>query len=132
MRRLRWIIIAAFVLILAFVTRSYYSGSAVDTHADSGPVKMDPGVGMQAQKWSLTLSDQGREKVRIRAQRVRENKDTGEQHLDDVDLEIPKKIGGKFDKIHTAKAEFDAATQTLFAEGEVVIILAVPEGEEPN
>ena len=93
---------------------------------------MKPGVDMQAQKWSATLADNGHEKVRIRAQNMRQNKDSGKLDLEDVDLEIPKKTGNKFDKIHTAKAQFDNTTQTLFAEGDVEIILAVPEGEEPS
>ena len=132
MRRLRWLIVAAFVFILAFVTKSYYRGASGDPHPDDGPVTMAPGVGMQAQKWSATLADNGHEKVRIRAQNMRQNKDSGKLDLEDVDLEIPKKAGNKFDKIHTAKAQFDSATQTLFADGDVEIILAVPEGEEPN
>ena len=131
MRHLRWLIVAAFVLILALVIRSYYKGPVEVTSLEPAVV-MKPGDNMQAQKWSATLTDKGHEKVRIQAQSMRQNKDSGKLDLDDVDLEIPKKTGNKFDKVHTAKAQFDTATQTLFADGDVEIILAVPEGEEPN
>src|SRR4051812_1199596 len=112
MRRLRWLIIASFVFILAFVARSYYSGRL---HSDQSPgeaVVMRPGVDLQAQKWSVTKTEQGREKVRIKAQNFRQNKDTGKVDLEDVDLEVPHKTGKQFDKIHTAKAQFDNATET--------------------
>src|SRR5258707_1373565 len=132
MRHLRWLILAAFVFILGFVLRTYNKGRLGAPTQDDGLVPMKENVDMQAQKWSATLSSNGRETVRIRAQNMRQNKDTGKLDLDDVDLEIPKKTGGKYDRIHTAKAEFDTGTQTLFAEGEVEIILAVPEGTEPN
>ena len=132
MRHLRWLIVAAFVFILAFIARSYYMGAPGGTPRDSGLVPMANNVNMQAQKWSATLANQGRETVRIRAQNMRQNKDSGKLDLEDVDLEISKKTGGKFDKIHTAKAQFDTNTQTLHADGDVEIILAVPEGEQPN
>ncbi len=131
MRHLRWLIVAAFVIILAFVIRSYYKGPVEVTSLEPAVV-MKPGDNMQARKWSATLTDQGHEKVRIRAQNMRQNKDSGKLDLEDVDLEIPKKTANKFDKIHTAKAQFDTVSQTLFADGDVEIILAVPEGEEPN
>ena len=131
MRHLRWLIVAAFVLILALVIRSYYKGPVEVTSLEPAVV-MKPGDNIQAQKWSATLTDKGHEKVRMKAQSMRQNKDSGKLDLDDVDLEIPKKTGNKFDKVHTAKAQFDTATQTLFADGDVEIILAVPEGEEPN
>ena len=132
MRSLRWLIVAAFALILGFVAKSYYKDASGNSPVDAGPVKMAEGVGMQAWKWSSTLSDKGREKVRIRAMNMRQSKDSGKLDLEDVDLEIPKKTGGKFDKVHTAKAQFDTGTQTLFADGDVEIVLGVPEGEEPN
>ena len=132
MQHLRWLIVTAFVLILAFVTKLYLKGGPAEAHTDTGLVKMAEGVSMQGQKWNATLSNGSHETVRIRAQNMRQNKDSGKLDLEDVDLEIPKKTGNKYDKIHTAKAQFDTGSQTLFAAGDVEIILAVPEGQEPN
>ena len=131
MRRLRWLIVAAFGFILAFVASYYFKGWK-DPFPVVGAVDMKPGVDMQAQKWSATLTDKGREKVRIRAQNMRQNKDSGKLDLEDVTLEVPHKTGKLFDKIETAMAQWDSSAETLFAEGSVQIILAVPEGQEPN
>ena len=133
MRRLRWLIVAAFVLLLAFVGSYYYKGGLRIDASTLPPSKdMQTGVDMQAQKWSLTLSEKGREKVRIRAQNFRQNKASNKLDLEGVDLEVPHKTGKQFDRIQTATAQFDMSSETLYAEGAVQIILAVPEGQEPN
>ena len=132
MRRLRWLILAAFVLILAFVASTYLK---------RGPGLVDPGPGdsalldgrnMQATKWSHTQTEGGKEKFRIRASGAAHKKESNKMELEGVELEVPHKDGKVFDIIKTAKAEFDEKTQTMFADGEVEIIMGVPEGTEPT
>ncbi|HEY3742549.1 MAG TPA: LPS export ABC transporter periplasmic protein LptC [Bryobacteraceae bacterium] len=132
MRRLRWLIIAAFLFILAFVASSYYKGGARNDQPVKPAVNMRPGTDLQAQKWSITKTEGGREKVRIKAQNFRQNKDSGKLDLEGVELEVPHKTGKQFDRITTATAVYDSAAESLFADGAVEIILAVPEGQQPN
>lgn len=133
MRKLRWLILAAFLLISGFVANTYLKRAGDRANVDiPAPAKMRAGVDMQAQKWSATLTDQGREKCRIKAQNFRQNKDSGKLELEDVELQVPHKNSKQFDLIKTSSGVFDQSTQTLYAEGAVEIVLAVPEGQDPN
>jgi lipopolysaccharide export system protein LptA len=130
MRPLRWLILAAFSLILAFVASTYLKRGPGPVDVPSAPLK--EGVNLQAQKWSHTQTENGKEKFRIRASNVSQNKQTNKLSLEGVELEVPHKDGKVFDVIKTARGEWDAQSQSLFAGGDVEIIMNVPEGQEPT
>jgi len=133
MRGLRWLILLAIVVLVGFVARTYQTRTEDQTQVAPKPASVLPdGVSIQSEEWTFTQSEKGREKARMRAKNFRQMKDSSKVELEGVTLEIPHKDGKQYDRIKTAKAEFDQKAETLYADGAVEIFMDVPEGAEPT
>ena len=133
MRGLRWLILLAIVALAGYVARTYRTRTEDQTQAAPKPATVLPeGVNIQSEEWTFTQSEKGREKARMRAKNFRQMKDSSKVELEGVTLEIPHKDGKQYDRIKTAKAEFDQKAETLYADGAVEIFMDVPEGAEPT
>ena len=133
MRGLRWLILIAIFALVGFVARTYQTRTEDQTQAAPKPAAVLPdGVNIQSEEWTFTQSEKGREKARMRAKNFRQMKDSSKVELEGVTLEIPHKDGKQYDRIKTAKAEFDQKAETLYADGAVEIFMDVPEGAEPT
>lgn len=132
MRPLRWLILAAILVIAGLVGRAFYVRNNMVVPPKPA-AELPKGVDVKAQEWSFSQTENGKVKVRLRARDFAQVKETSKLHLEGVTLEIPR--GGdakRWDQIKTEKAEFDQTAQTLWAEGDVEIIMDVPEGAEPT
>jgi lipopolysaccharide export system protein LptA len=130
---LRWLILVAIAALAGLVGYTYQTRTGDQTQSAPKPATSLPdGVNIQSEEWTFTQSEKGREKARMRAKNFRQMKESSKIELEGVTLEIPHKDGKQYDRIKTAKAEFDQKAETLYADGDVEIFMDVPEGAEPT
>jgi lipopolysaccharide export system protein LptA len=133
MRGLRWLILVAIAGLVALVGHTYRQRTVdQENAAPKAATAVPEGVNIQAEEWTFTQSEKGREKARMRARNFRQRKDSSKIELEGVTLEIPHKDGKHYDRIKTERADFDQQAETLFADGQVEIFMDVPEGAEPS
>ena len=91
-------------------------------------------ISAKASHWTWTQQIGSLTKVEIVAKDMRQIGEPSHLELIGVELRVfDKSDQGKFDKITSAKADFDLSEQVLFSDGEVEIILGMkidPQGKE--
>lgn len=102
-------------------------------NARSAPVKLPETLSARADKWSYSKTEHGRPVVDVEAQSLRQNSDGTRTELQGVELKLYHKDGASFDKVKSAKADFDVVNRILYSEGEVEITMGVPTANpEPS
>jgi lipopolysaccharide export system protein LptA len=131
MRVVRWLLLLSLGLVAAFVGSTYVSRTSSQQQDVPKPAKALPqGVDITAEEWRFSQTENGRKKVEIRAKDFKQVKDQDRIELQGVTLEVPHGDGKERDIIKTERAEFDQKAESLYADGEVEIIMDVPEGAE--
>jgi lipopolysaccharide export system protein LptA len=131
MRRIAPLILLGFVAIVAGVGRIYYL--RLKQQAAASPVKprkLAPGTSATFHSWTYRHTSSQKTVITIQSDDFQEL--DGKDELTGVTLDIFNKDGGKYDHIHSAKAEFDVGKGILYSEGDVEITLNVPDNEQPN
>jgi lipopolysaccharide export system protein LptA len=127
MRRTRWLLLLAISAILAAIGALYQAQKrSLETHAPPKPAVLPSQMAGLRDDFQYTRSDAGRVKFEISAQKVSQQKDSSQVQLEQVALKIFNKTGDKYDLVNSVNATFDQNASRMYAEGKVVITLAVP------
>jgi lipopolysaccharide export system protein LptA len=131
MRKLRPLILLAFLAILAGVVITYYNrlkmqaGSAI-----TKPQALAPGTLATSHAWTYKQTTNGKTAITVTAEDLQEVQ--GKQELTGVQLDIFHKDGNQYDHVKCAKAEFDMSQGVLYSDGEVEITMGVKVDEPPS
>lgn len=128
MRRLRWLLPVAIFSIVAAVASIYLKQQArLAQEAPLRPERLGADVQGQALDWCYTQSEGDRTHVKVCAARFREV--GARMDLEGVQIHLYQAGGEAYDLVTSDAAQFDTASKTLYAEGDVEITLGVPAGQ---
>ncbi|MGI8743098.1 MAG: LPS export ABC transporter periplasmic protein LptC [Bryobacteraceae bacterium] len=131
MRWTRPLILILILAIIGSVGATYYRRlKAQNATAPAKPHPLPTGTASAAQDWTYTQTVNGKPMVFVRAKDMQEVQ--GKYQLDGVELHIFKKDTKEFDRVNSAKAEFDMNSGMLYSEGDVEITMGVPADETPT
>lgn len=131
MRRARWLLLVALVVILASVGATYLKRKeAILSDAPAAPPPLDSRLDGRSKGWLYTQNDGNKPRVIVRAANQRQIREPSVWELEGVELQLFRQEATKYDLVKSAKAEFDLAAKTLYSDGEVDIIMAVPAEDE--
>lgn len=126
LRRARWLLLAAIVLIAGTVSAVFLSQRGEQRRARpplSAP--LSPDTTATAEDWQYEIKDGDRPKARIRAREFRQVKEPSAFLLAGLEMRIYGEDAGKFDLVRSERASFDAAGGLMYSEGEVEITMGV-------
>ena len=129
MRRMRWLLLAAILVIVFWVSAAYVKSKATfDANAPVAPEQLDPRFDAESQVWHAMKADKatGLPVWKLRAKEARELKSPPVTELEGVELELYNKAGDQYHLIKSAKAQFDGNAKTLYSDGDVDIDMNVP------
>jgi lipopolysaccharide export system protein LptA len=131
MRRARWLLLVALLGIVAFVGATYLKRKeAILADAPAAPPPLDSRLDSRSRGWLYTQNDGNKPKVIVRAANQRQIREPSVWELEGVELQLFRSGAAKYDLVKSAKAEFDLAAKTLYSDGEVDIVMAVPAEDE--
>lgn len=131
MKTLRLLLLLGVTAMLAAVVRDYVGTQNNGPAAAAGePEVLPSNLDSKAAGWRWSQSSGESNKVEIRAASFRQIKETMLFELEDVELRIYQEGSPSFDLVTSKSAEFDPATETLYSESEVTILLDVREGQD--
>jgi lipopolysaccharide export system protein LptA len=133
MRLSRWLILAALLTIVVFVLQTYIKRQqALARDMPAAPQPLETGINGRASNWVYSQSDGERPRVTVRAKSFRQVKAPSVMELEGVELQLFHQESDQFDLVRSAKAEFDIAAKTLYADGVVDITMARPAAGKPT
>ncbi|MEO8052358.1 MAG: LptA/OstA family protein [Acidobacteriota bacterium] len=133
MRLGRWLILAALLVIVVFVLQTYIKRQqALAREAPAAPRPLETGINGRASDWVYTQSDGEHPRVTVRAKSFRQVKAPSVMELEGVELQLFHQGNDRFDLVRSAKAQFDIAAKTLYADGDVDITMARPAAGKPT
>jgi lipopolysaccharide export system protein LptA len=133
MRRAGWLILAAIIVIVFGVGATYYVRLA-ELAKTAVPAAKAPqeGVDVAAQKWHLRKTEGPCPISDIEADNMQSKKDPSTVELTGVTLKLYHNCGKSMDQVESAKAQFDSANDTLYADGQVTINMDIPKDGVPT
>jgi lipopolysaccharide export system protein LptA len=133
MRLSRWLILAAILAIVVFVLQTYIKRQqALARDTPVAPRPLETGINGRASNWVYSQSDGEHPRVTVRAKSFRQVKAPSVMELEGVELQLFHQESDQFDLVRSAKAEFDIAAKTLYADGVVDITMARPAAGKPT
>lgn len=134
MRRGRWLILVAIVLIAFAIGATYFERkAALARNAPAPPPRLATGIDGRADDWVYTQSDGDRPRVTVRAKSFKQVRAPSVLQLDGVELQLFHQDGSSYDLVHSAQAEFDIPGKSLYSEGAVEIAMGIPvDGSKPT
>ncbi len=127
MRRAGWLVLVVIALILGAVGFIYNAQKTAQArNAPKAPAKLPDAVSARANDWTWEQTRDGRPIVRVWARDMRSNADATKLELEHVTLHLFHKDGKSYDRVMSAKAEFDHPNARLFSDGAVEITMGVP------
>jgi lipopolysaccharide export system protein LptA len=121
----------AILAIVGSVATSYYlQKKSLAREAPQAPAALPTHVDAAATDWVWNHIVGGRPVVEVRAKDFRQVKDRME--LERVELRIYHDDGKVFDRVKSARAEFDTNQGSLYSDGEVEITMGVPVEGSPG
>src|SRR5215469_16712448 len=115
MRRTRWLLLAAILVIVFWVSAVYVKSKAsADRNTVAPPKPLEAGIDARSQRWSYTKSNGTTPVFFISAGEMRESKDSSTIRLEDVELHLFHKDGTQYDRVLCANASFNEGAKTLF------------------
>lgn len=126
LRRARWLLLAAILLIAGTVSAVFLTQRGEQRRARpplSAPLSQDTTA--TAEDWEYEIKDGDRPKARIRAREFRQVKEPSAFLLAGLEMRIYGEDSGRFDLVRSERASFDAAGGMMYSEGEVEITLGV-------
>lgn len=127
MRHARWLVLFLIAIILTGLSLVYVvQKSAQARTTPPSPAKLPTSVSARANDWTWEKTQDGRPLVRVWARDMNQTA-TGDQiELEHVELHLFHKDGKTFDRVRSAKADFNLPNGHLFSDGDVEITMAVP------
>jgi lipopolysaccharide export system protein LptA len=133
MRLSRWLILAAILAIVVFVLQTYIKRQqALARDTPVAPRPLETGINGRASNWVYSQSDGEHPRVTVRAKSFRQVKAPSVMELEGVELQLFHQESDQFDLVRSAKAQFDIAAKTLYADGVVDITMARPAAGKPT
>lgn len=133
MRLSRWLILAALLTIVVFVLQTYIKRQqALARDTPAAPRPLETGINGRASNWVYSQSDGERPRVTVRAKSFRQVQAPSVMELEGVELQLFHQQSDQFDLVRSAKAQFDIAGKTLYADGVVDITMARPAAGKPT
>jgi lipopolysaccharide export system protein LptA len=133
MRFGRWLILAAILLIVAFVGDTYMKRKAMlDKDAPAPPAPLESGIQARGNNWCYTQSEGDRPRVEVCAARNVQLSDPSVMELDGVQLKLYQKDSTQYDLVKSEKAQFDIHDKSLYSDEEVEITLGVNAEGPPH
>jgi lipopolysaccharide export system protein LptA len=133
MRLSRWLILAALLAIVVFVLQTYIKRQqALARDMPAAPRRLETGLNGRANNWVYSQSDGERPRVTVRAKSFRQVQAPSVMELEGVELQLFHQQSDQFDLVRSAKAQFDIAAKTLYADGVVDITMARPAAGKPT
>lgn len=135
MRRARWLLLAAFLVIVTWVGVVYFKDKAsFVANTPAAPAPLDPRFDAASQTWYYGKFDQatGHPLWKLRAKEARELKSPPVTELEGIEMQLYNKEADEYDLVKSAKAQFDGNTRTLFSDGQVDIEMNIPVNGEPH
>jgi lipopolysaccharide export system protein LptA len=129
MRRTRWLLLAAILAIVFWVSAAYVRNKAsFEANAPAAPASLDPRFDAQSQTWHVGKWDKatGLPVWKLRAKEAREVKNPPVTELEGVELELYNKAADEYHLVKSAKAQFDGNAKTLYSDGDVDIEMNIP------
>lgn len=132
MWRTRWLLLLAILAILGGIGIKYQTQRQVlQKQAPAKPPMLPTEISGMREKFKLTRTEGGQNKWEITADKVSQEKDSSQTHMEQVTLKIYNKTADKYGLVKSANAEFEQNAKRLFSEGEVEITLGVPTEGQP-
>lgn len=129
----RPLLLAALVVVLVAVGSQYYRQVLAQAGQSTPlPEKLPVNVLSKSNGWRYTHTVESRPVYEVAARSVRQIQEPSLMELDEVELKLFHKDGKGFDRITSAKAQFDLATGTMTSPGEVEILLGAEENGKPR
>ena len=110
----------------------YQAQQALAREAPPAPKPLETGINGRANNWVYTQSDGEHPRVTVRAKSFRQIKAPSVMELEGVELQLFHQESDQFDLVRSAKAQFDIAGKTLYADGDVEITMARPATGKPT
>jgi lipopolysaccharide export system protein LptA len=131
MRRTRRLILVLIALIAVAVGITWsIQKSSQARQAPAPPPKLPESVSARAANWTWEETRDGRPVVRVWARDFKQNATNNTIELQDVELHLFHADGKTYDKVKSARADFNRTDSTMFSEGEVEITTGMPA--DPN
>jgi lipopolysaccharide export system protein LptA len=128
MRGTRALLLLAIAGILAFVGSTYFVQYARKQReeAAAAPKALPLDVNAAAEEWRYAKTENGRPIVEIRAKDFRQIREPSRVELRGVELKLYDKQATSFDRVKSARAEYDMDSGILYSEGDVEINMTEP------
>lgn len=131
MRFVRPLFLLAILAIVAVVGATYYARLKLQAGtAPERPKALAPGTTLTSHAWDYRHTTGGNTNISLHAEDMQEI--NGKQELTGVTLDIYKKEGDKYDRVKSAKAQFDPESGILYSDGDVEITMDVPIDGQPT
>ena len=132
MRGTRWLLLLAILAILAGIAITYRSQKrALAGKAPRKPAQLPLSLAGTRDDFNWTRRDGGRALAEIHARQLKQEKDSNQVHLEQVELKIFNKLGDEYNLVKCANAEFNEVNSRLYSDGDVEITLRVPVQGQP-
>jgi len=133
MRGTRWLLLVAILAILAGIGVTYRTQkTALRKQAPAKPVMLPTQLAGVRTNFEYEHRTENRLVARILAQTVKQEKDSSQIHLEQVELHIINKDGETYNRVKSASAEFNQSESRLYSDGEVEMTLRVPLEGQPT
>ena len=133
MRRVRWLLLTVLVVLILAVTAAFhFQRKQRQKQVVSPPAPLAERLSAAAQDWSYTQMDGDRPVVTISARNFAQSREDGVIDLEGVELRLYHKDGQHFDRVRSAKVQFDRNAGALYSEGDVEVLMGLPTGEKPQ
>lgn len=133
MRRGGPIILIVMVGLVALLGSSWLARRAQQLRAAPHiPRVLPPGTQSTAQGWSWQQMNGDKPKAVIHAKDVREISAPDKLELEGVELDVYNHEATQYNKVISARAELDQASNTMYSDGDVSITLKVPVNTKPS
>ena len=133
MRGTRWLLILAILAILAGIGVTYRTQKrTLRTQAPAKPALLPQELSGLRDEFNWERRNEGRQIARLHARKARQEKNSNQVKLEQVELQIFSKDGLSYNLVKSANAEFSERDSRLYSEGDVEITLELPVEGPPE
>lgn len=134
MRGARWLLLLAIFGVVGWLGHIYkLQRHNVEQQAPQTPDLLPADVAGKSEDWHLSKFDEkGVRIVEIWAKTFRQEKDSSVVHLEGVRLHLFHQQRDQYDSVESPNAAFNPSEDKLYADGQVLITLAVPTESQPT
>jgi lipopolysaccharide export system protein LptA len=133
MRGTRWLLVLAILAILAGIGVTYRTQKrTLRSQTPAKPALLPQELSGLRDEFNWERRNEGRQVARLHARKARQEKDSNQVKLEQVELQIFSKDGLSYNLVKSANAEFSERDSRLYSEGDVEITLELPVDGPPE